>query len=317
MNKRNLAIAAALSLCAAAPVSAATVRLAAPMKPFNPVLKVGQLPDLVIRTATIQRAEFCRPGAPVLYVTARVQNVGHGTSAAEPSVGMVQARESGGVNWGNGHGLPALAAGATTSVTFPIYYLQSDPSHMQGSHTFKLTVNAGKWVHEADYNNDGFSPVHVAIPAGFCSLRPDITSRKGIRIGHRFARWGGQINLTAKDAIGTGNGKCAFDIAYDMVDQGAGATHPAFVNRLRQNATVVSQQSGLHLNAGQSRLIHTQAYLSPGEHVLGLSLDDGHAVAESNEGNNLFRINVRVKSACGRRRSVSGARLMVPAPQPR
>ncbi len=133
-----------------------------------PVVKEARLPDLVIRTAAIHPAEVCRSGAPVLYVTARVVNIGRGASAAKPSVGMVQARNTGGVNWGNGHGLPALAPGASASVRFPIYYLQSNPGYMRGTHAFKLTVNAGRWVRESNYVNNGFRPVRVTLPRDFC-----------------------------------------------------------------------------------------------------------------------------------------------------
>jgi hypothetical protein len=47
-----------------------------------PVVKEARLPDLVIRTAAIHPAEVCRSGAPVLYVTARVVNIGRSASAA-------------------------------------------------------------------------------------------------------------------------------------------------------------------------------------------------------------------------------------------
>lgn len=316
MNKRNLAIAGALSLCVAAPGWAATFRMAAPTERLNPALRVLPLPDLVIRTASIRRARDCRSGAPALYVTARVSNIGHATSAAKPNVGMVQARETGGVNWGNGHGLPALAPGQTTSVTFPIYYLQSHPAHMLGTHSFKLTVNAGGWIHESNTANNAYGPVTVTLPPGSCGLRPDITSHKGVRIGGKFVPWGGSVTLgrsNAKRINKQDTNMCVFDLYYPMVNQGQAQTQPKFVNRLREGTRVVAVQPELHLNAGQTKTIRTEPSLMLGTHVLSLSLDDGHAVAESNEGNNMFRIRVTVDRSCAKR--LPTVQLLVPRNQ--
>lgn len=299
MNKRYLAMFTVAGLCIAAPGWAGTLRLAAPTERLNPVLKEGRLPDLVIRAASIRPARTCQSGAPVLYVTARVSNIGHGPSPAKLTVGMVQARDTDGVNWGNGHGLPALQPGQTTSVTFPIYYLQSNPAHMQGTHAFKLTVNAGKWVQESNVANNGFGPVKVTLPRGFCGLRPDITSHKGPRIGGKYVPWGGSVTLSRKDAKRVAaNGECVFDFYYQMSNDGKVATAPLFVNRLREDRTLAAVNSGLRLDAGQTQTLRTEPTLLSGDHVLSVSLDDGHAVAESNEGNNMFRVRVRVDNSC-------------------
>lgn len=128
--------------------------------------------------------------------------------------------------------------------------------------------------------------------------KPDITSKHGITIGGKFSAWGGAIMLTEADSFLQSNGKCAFNVSYDEVNIGPVATAPAFANRLRSGATLVSQQTGQHLNAGESKTINTQAYLAPGDQVVSLMLDDGNAVAESNEGNNLFRVKVSLKGRC-------------------
>ncbi len=161
-----------------------------------PIVKEARLPDLVIRSAVIRPAKVCRSGAPVLYVTARVVNIGRGASTAKPSVGMVQARNTGGVNWGNGHGLPALAPGASASVRFPVYYLQSNPGYMRGTHTFKLTVNAGKWLHESNYANNGFRPVRVTLPPGLCGAKAS-----GQRSGARFAETKGMVSTGRRASL--------------------------------------------------------------------------------------------------------------------
>ena len=180
-----------------APVSVTHLRMAPPIRRIAPIPNRRGLPDLVIRSVGIRPAPGvagivamppCRAGAPVLFVTARVQNIGHGPSAAKPSVGMVQARVTGGINWGNGHGLPALAPGATASVTFPIYYLQSNPGYMYGTHTFKLTVNAGKWFKESNYANNGFRPVKVTLPSNFCGGAKSHATQKRTHAGPRHGQ---------------------------------------------------------------------------------------------------------------------------------
>jgi hypothetical protein len=128
--------------------------------------------------------------------------------------------------------------------------------------------------------------------------RPDITSQGGITIGGKSAPWGGALALTASDAFLHSNGKCAFNVTYSEINLGPVATSPAYANRLRAGATVISQQTGRHLNAGESKTVNTQAYLAPGEHVVSLMLDDGNVVVESNEGNNLFRVKVGLKGRC-------------------
>jgi len=136
---------------------------------------------------------------------------------------------------------------------------------------------------------------------------PDITSKKGITIGGavggaggKFAPWGGTINLTQADSFLQSGGKCAFNISYDMVNTGPVPTSPAFGNRLRSGADVVSHQSSLALNTGETKQINTQAYLPPGSQVVSLSLDDDHVVTESNEGNNVFRVQVILDAKCAK-----------------
>jgi CARDB len=127
---------------------------------------------------------------------------------------------------------------------------------------------------------------------------PDITSQVGITIGGHSAAWGGVIVLTPADAVLQSGGQCAFNVSYDMKNIGAAATSPAFINRIRDSATVITQQSGLSLASGESRVINTQAYLAPGGHGVSLMLDDGLVVTESNETNNRFRVKVELNGRC-------------------
>jgi CARDB len=305
-----IAVAALMPVAMTKPAAAADLRVGAPIQRAGPAMRVIHLPDLVIRAAAIRPTGDCRPGAPVLNVTVRVENIGNAASAAKAHVGMVQARDTGGVNWGNGHGLPALAPGHTVSVTFPIYYLQSNPTYMQGPHAFKVTVNAGKWIQESNYANNDFGPVNITLPPGFCGPKPDITSHKGPRIGGKAVAWGGSVTVGRKNAKRIQNGRCVFDFVYEMSNDGKADTSPQFVNRLREGGTLVAVNSGLHLKAGETQTLDTEQAMLSGRHVLSVSLDDGNAVAESNENNNLFRVIVNVDNSCGNARPA--ASLLVP-----
>jgi hypothetical protein len=137
--------------------------------------------------------------------------------------------------------------------------------------------------------------------------KPDITSKKGITLGGavggaggKFVAWGGTVQLTGADSsLPKANGQCTFNASYDMENIGGAATSPAFLNRLKSDANVVAVNSGLALNAAETKQINPQPYLTPGKHVLSLHLDDDHQVAESNEGNNDFRIVYVLDAKCG------------------
>jgi len=140
------------------------------------------LPDLVIVQADIDLADSCQPYHTILLVTAEVRNYGNAASPAQPSVGMVGALDAAGSGWGNGTGLPALAPGASHTVTFPIYYLISDPAYMEGYHEFTAEVNRGGWIAEADTGNNTFVPnLAVRIPEGYC--REDFPAKVAILHG--------------------------------------------------------------------------------------------------------------------------------------
>lgn len=123
---------------------------------------------------------------------------------------------------------------------------------------------------------------------------PDITSQAGITIAGHSASWGGMITLAASDAVLVSGGTCAFNISYDLKNIGMAPTAPPFKNRLRRDNTVVSIQSNLSLAAGETRQIATQAYLTSGNHILGLFMDNDFQVAESNDSNNIKRIKIKV-----------------------
>jgi hypothetical protein len=117
--------------------------------------------------------------------------------------------------------------------------------------------------------------------------------------GGKFFKWGSVADLTEGDSFLQSNGKCAFRVTYAMSNLGPVATSPAFLNRLYNDSTIVAINSALSLGAHETNhSITTEPYLSPGGHLLKLSLDDDHNVAESNEGNNTFSVRYRLEGKC-------------------
>jgi hypothetical protein len=288
---------------AAKPAAAADLRIETPVQRTGPAMRAMHLPDLVIQGVNFYPQKPCRPGAPALQVDVTVQNIGKAASHAVSNAGMVQARDTVGKNWGNGHSLPALAPGQSTVVHIPVYYLQGDPGYMLGFHRFKVTVNAGKWVMESNYNNND-RMAEVTMPVGFCGLLPDITSHKGPQIGGKFVPWGGSVRLGRKEAKRIQNGQCVFDFVYQMSNDGKADTAPQFVNRLRERGKLVAVNSGLSLKAGETKTLDTEPTMPAGRYAISVSLDDGNAVAESNENNNLFRVIADVDNTCGNSRTM-------------
>lgn len=215
-----------------------------------------------------------------------------------------------------------LAKGATVAINSALSLnagetkqINTQPYLPQGTYELQLKMDAEGSVAESNETNnlmavkinfDGKCGAKTPPPPPAPVPKPDLVSQRGIGIGgavggagSKTAPWGSSITLTSADAFLKSNGKCAFNIIYDMANVGAAPAGPAFVNRLVSGATVVSQQSGLSLNAGKQKLVTTQAYLTPGPNVLRLQLDADNNVAESNETNNVTEIKVNVNSSCG------------------
>lgn len=127
---------------------------------------------------------------------------------------------------------------------------------------------------------------------------PDVTSQDGMQFGAKAVAWGGAVELTVGDAFLVSDGKCAFDIEYDMVNVGKRMAEPAFWNRVRSAGDVITQQSNLTLATGEKRIVKTQGYLAPGNQTLSLTLDDENDVAEGNESNNSFSVDVNLIGPC-------------------
>ena len=138
--------------------------------PIEIVEPEPELPDLIVVRGEIALAQTCEPFAPILYVTATIENIGTAASPERFDVGLINSIDvEPGSNWGNGVGLPAIAPGAIETVSFPIYYLIDDPVYMLGFHEFDLVVNRGNWIEELDTSNNTYSPnLTITIPPEFC-----------------------------------------------------------------------------------------------------------------------------------------------------
>lgn len=153
----------------------------------------------------------------------------------------------------------------------------------------------------------------AATPPPGAGKLPDLLSGKELVIGGavgggplpsgasgHHVPWNASVDLTERDAFLVSNGACAFNISYELFNVGpVDATGP-FKDVIRSDASTVSTQSALSQAANSHRTISTQAYLSPGSHLLSVALDDGHAVPESNEMNNYYAIRYTLGGKCGR-----------------
>ncbi|NGP54472.1 CARDB domain-containing protein [Thioalkalivibrio sp. XN8] len=129
--------------------------------------------------------------------------------------------------------------------------------------------------------------------------QPDITALPPVAIGTQIAQWADEIVLTDQDASATTPRGCQYRFAYTAVNAGAADAGPS-VGRLRDGQGVtLHQQPGMAMAAGAQRKVNGMLTLAPGQHLLGLGLDDDQKVAESNEGNNVFRLSVMVPESCG------------------
>jgi len=153
----------------------------------------------------------------------------------------------------------------------------------------------------------------------FAESLPDITGHDGVMINGRHVAWGGMIVLTQSQASTAANGYCTFSqVYYSIINNSKVATGPfrdvvraAYEPALQKggNFIVVGSQSDLTLQAGEGRSIRTQElHLLSGKNIVSFFLDDGNAVREANENNNVLRIIVDVQSACGKQQMGSALR---------
>lgn len=125
-------------------------------------------PDLAIESAKVELTGECRPSAPLFYISATIRNRGSGTTFTDQWKSVVYARDTYTTDWGNGLRMPGIAGGGHHSVTIPIYFLNSSPDTMAGTHRFMVNVVAGDNVRESSYSNNRFGPLVVDVPTALC-----------------------------------------------------------------------------------------------------------------------------------------------------
>lgn len=139
------------------------------------------------------------------------------------------------------------------------------------------------------------------IPLTSAQQRPkptrDITAKGDFRIvgaTQTFGvNYGGSITLKASDLTFVATTKkYAMEMIYTMTNNGNAGTG-LFNNRIADNGVGVSGVTGQSLNAGQTKAVtHTKVQLSEGTHIITLMLDDANSCAETDEGNNTFKLEV-------------------------
>ncbi len=148
---------------------------------------------------------------------------------------------------------------------------------------------------------------------------PDLLSRTGIRIATKSSAWGGSISLSKQDAVDINPRGCTFRFRYDVANFGnadAKATH-----RLRGNGNVTLHTAhNFAVNKHMTRNLNGHILLPTGNYVLTASLDDPKKVVETNEDNNIYKVDVQVGEGCGGETGSSTRPLPTkprPLPQPR
>ena len=195
-----------------------------------------------------------------------------------------------------------LSLGAASS---KLVYTQ--PYLPQGLYELALQLDVEKSVAESNETNNVFA-VKVKFD-GLCGAapaptpapvaKPDLAAGKSVTIGGKTAAWGSTISLKTADTFLQSNGKCAVNIAYEIANTGNANAGPSFINRIYDNNVLISQQSGLSVDASKTKIVNTQAYIVPGMNQLRFVIDAENAIAESNETNNVAEVKVTLDSSCG------------------
>jgi hypothetical protein len=124
------------------------------------------------------------------------------------------------------------------------------------------------------------------------AAKPDLGMCGFLKIGKqaREVKWNDTIVLTPDDATAISGGKPVFEIYYCYKEINGTAVLGPFKNKIFFNDKLVSQQTGLSLDAKEIKNVHTQAYCGPKEGFLQIKIDADNAVAESREDNNFHFI---------------------------
>jgi hypothetical protein len=178
------------------------------------------------------------------------------------------------------------------------------------------TSTAGAQTAAPGSTASAVGPVRTITPVSAGALGPaptrpaDLVFPLGPIVAGKAIAWSHPITLYDADAIGFENGRCVFDLFYDIANAGLTAT-PPFENWVRavplpvRNASALpaaqppSTQPGLTLGPKTSKRVHSKAIAGPGPWALVFHADVTGAVPEKDEQNNEQRVQLTVAGACG------------------
>lgn len=142
------------------------------------------------------------------------------------------------------------------------------------------------------------APLHAEVGGFQSNEKADITFQ-GVLLNGNFVP-GGPINeVDASTAKGYQNGKCLFDLEYNLKNKGDVKTQPVFKVILKNGPTTIKTHNLLSLDANSGKILgFSGVELSPGLNKLGLYADSDNVVNESNESNNYRKTLIKIKGSC-------------------
>jgi len=130
------------------------------------------------------------------------------------------------------------------------------------------------------------------------TLQPDLTATNQVGIGGIAGFWNGTLTVDAGQARSRNNRVCEFAISYGI--QNTGKSPAGTFRTSLFNGSVPGPKTRIWASLPvQGSKIETDILsFKTGVNSLQLTIDDMGQIQESNEGNNLFRMNVTVKGNC-------------------
>ena len=129
---------------------------------------------------------------------------------------------------------------------------------------------------------------------------PDLTATNNLTVGGKTVSWGGEVLLNADQAIAkyaTAGGQCAFNVSYGLRNQGLSPSG-TFTSRWKSSKSIEQLVSIASIGPGATQSLQAVVKFSAGSGALGLAIDSGGTVTETNEKNNQFGIRTSVNGSC-------------------
>ncbi len=137
-------------------------------------------------------------------------------------------------------------------------------------------------------------------PASSGAGQGDVEPVNGANVGGVWVPWNGVVTLPASSALTFRDGKCVFDYAYWVANEGVAITPPTY-NLIRRNATagaVLDRTSMPPFKPGTFMTTTGAVALSPGTTMLYVIVDAPNRIIENNENDNIRRVTVQVTGTC-------------------